>query len=338
MLRRRGAVLSAYSAVALGEADWLRARNGEGGFVNPLESWGGLLTVAVRHNRPEILALLLDFGFDPDERVRLQDMEEVAYTWGMPLWHCARSGKYQMAEMLLARGADPNGAVYASGTVVYAAYADRDWKMVELLERHGGVVDVSTVGHLRLTDRARRILADSPSEAVVAELLWSALRGGDPEIVRVAIEHVDWPRDDPRWNGMLWSALPRGETRSEADRNLFLECFRTVLGRCDPNVRHPREGRIVLHDVAALDHQAPDAEVLAYARRLLDAGAHVNERDTMLQSTPLGWACRWGRIELVKLLLERGADPVDAGAEPWATPKAWAEKMGHHEVLALLSD
>ena len=30
---------------------------------------GGLLTVAVRHNRPEILWLLLDFGFDPDERV-----------------------------------------------------------------------------------------------------------------------------------------------------------------------------------------------------------------------------------------------------------------------------
>src|SRR5262249_26728148 len=49
-----------------------------------------------------------------------------------------------------------------------------------------------------------------------------------------------------------------------------------------------------------------------------------------------GWACRWGRLEVVKLLLERGADPVEADAEPWATPRAWAEKMGHDAVLTLL--
>ena len=46
--------------------EWLRARHAEGTLVNPVR-WdgGGLLTVAVRHNRPEMLALLLDFGFDP---------------------------------------------------------------------------------------------------------------------------------------------------------------------------------------------------------------------------------------------------------------------------------
>ncbi len=52
----------------------------------------------------------------------------------------------------------------------------------------------------------------------------------------------------------------------------------------------------------------------------------------------LGWACRWGRVELVKLFLERGADAVEAGAEPWATPRAWAEKMGHAAVLQVLRD
>jgi hypothetical protein len=40
----------------------------------------------------------------------------------------------------------------------------------------------------------------------------------------------------------------------------------------------------------------------------------------------------------VKLLLERGADPVEADAEPWATPRAWAEKMGHVAVLAMLKE
>jgi hypothetical protein len=60
--------LTIHAAVALGEADWLRSRQDDGTLAN---SWNdGLLTLAVRHNRPEILALLLDFGLDPDERER----------------------------------------------------------------------------------------------------------------------------------------------------------------------------------------------------------------------------------------------------------------------------
>jgi ankyrin repeat protein len=61
-------------------------------------------------------------------------------------------------------------------------------------------------------------------------------------------------------------------------------------------------------------------------------------RDELLRSTALGWACRWGRLHFVKLLLERGADPIEKDAEPWATPRAWAEKRGHHAVLHLLRD
>ena len=36
----------------------------------------------------EYFALLLDLGFDPDERQRV-DLEPAAYTWGQPLRHCA---------------------------------------------------------------------------------------------------------------------------------------------------------------------------------------------------------------------------------------------------------
>ncbi|WP_154673584.1 ankyrin repeat domain-containing protein [Singulisphaera acidiphila] len=50
------------------------------------------------------------------------------------------------------------------------------------------------------------------------------------------------------------------------------------------------------------------------------------------------WACRWGRAELVKLLLERGADPVEADAEPWATLRAWGQKSGHDAVLVVLRE
>jgi hypothetical protein len=40
---------------------------------------------------------------------------------------------------------------------------------------------------------------------------------------------------------------------------------------------------------------------------------------------------------MVKLFLARGADPVEADTEPWATPRAWAEKMRRSVILELLA-
>ena len=76
-----------------------------------------------------------------------------------------------------------------------------------------------------------------------------------------------------------------------------------------------------------------EEESAAFARALLDAGARMDMRDDILKSTPLGWACRWGRAAVARALLERGADAEEADAEPWARPRAWAEKMGHTEVF-----
>jgi ankyrin repeat protein len=103
------------------------------------------------------------------------------------------------------------------------------------------------------------------------------------------------------------------------------------------NVRS-RFGLTILHDLAASRRHMTADEGLAFATVLLEAGARLDVRDDLLQSTPLGWACRWGRVELVRLLLERGADPVEADAPAWATPRAWAQKTGHDAVLAVLSE
>lgn len=69
------------------------------------------------------------------------------------------------------------------------------------------------------------------------------------------------------------------------------------------------------------------------AALLLTHGADVNAIDDEFQSTPLGFAARWGRRQLVRLLLDHGADAAKAGT-PWATPLAWAEKKGHREIAA----
>ena len=361
MLLHGGAEPSSISAVALGDVDWVRARHAEGKLINPTSfdvfgPFGGLLSIAVKHDRLEMLALLLDLGLDPDERMRLEDTEEVAYSWGLPLHLCAGSGKFAMAEMLLARGADPNGQVCASGTPVGRAYGARDWDMVKLLESHGGVVYAANAGYYRDAELARRLFADEAAgrlrdgavdtgTTLAETLLGTGATGGDPEIVRMALARIDWPRDDPRWYWKLqdplcfWNHMPGIPTANpEFDRGTYLTCFRLVLERCDPNVCPDRFGQTALHEVAAMGGHVTSEEVMEFAKALLDAGATLDIRDDLLKSTPLGWACRWGRAELVRLLLERGADPVEADAEPWATPRAWAHKMRRDAVLAVLRE
>jgi len=105
-----------------------------------------------------------------------------------------------------------------------------------------------------------------------------------------------------------------------------------MLARGDANARGTF-GRTLLHDIAV--RGAAD-ELTAYATLLLDAGARLDVRDDLLKSTPLGWACRWGRVELVTLMLSRGADALEVDAEPWATPLAWAQKHGHGGIVAVL--
>ncbi len=318
------------------------------------------------HNRPDVLQLLLDFGFDPDERTRFGEGDESAVTWGMALQHSVSTGQYEMAEMLLQRGADPNAAIYASGDPVFSAYAHKDWKMLALLSRYGGVPTATTAGLFRQTELARKMLAGEAryrmdgvgGETVAEQLLWGSACGGDPEIVRMALERVDWPRDDPRWFTVLEQPLrtwTHGSSGDDLPRDAYLACFRLVLERCDPNLRgRPTDeqqfGLTTLHNIVARGDMTPEERV-AFATAILDRGGSLDIRDHLLKSTPLGWACRWGQLPLVKLFLDRGADPIEADAEPWARPIVWAEKRGHDrncglsatggcspaELLALLS-
>ena len=101
----------------------------------------------------------------------------------------------------------------------------------------------------------------------------------------------------------------------------------------DPNVA--RRGETALHYTAARANST-EAQRVRFAGMLLDHGARVDARDDLLRSTPLGWACRWGRTELVRLLIARGARVDEPEAEAWATPLAWAAKMGHAEIAELL--
>ena len=320
------------AAIATGDAAWLRARHADG----MLGNGDGLVSHAVAADRPDMLALLLDLGLDPDESGRVGGLEEVVPTWGEPLRACAIEARLAMAEMLLAHGANANTNVYAATSAMYEAYKRRDESMMALLERHGGRLTAVAVAELGLVDACRR--GSSPKLPKGARRTGSPGRTRasrriscgapssrpSPEIVTLALRATDWPREDPRWHGILENGLYLGP---DSDRARHLDAFRLVLDRCDPNVRSKR-GAVLVHDVAASRGGLTASDRVAYTTLLLDHGARLDFRDDLLQSTPLGWACRWGRVEMVKLLLERGADPLEADAEPWATPAAWAKKDG----------
>jgi ankyrin repeat protein len=339
----------AAAAVVRGDAAWIRARHAEAGIRDPVTG-DGLLTLAVKNDRPDMLELLLELGFDPDETRREPGADEIVHSWGRPLQECAQSGKLAMAEMLLAHGADAN-----AWACVWNAYRQKDAAMIELLARYGGVPNAMTPGYLRDTGLAARIFRQEDAgtlpkgtvregKTVAEEILDPAASAGSVDILRMALERIAWPRDDPRWWGILasplcfWNHIPWIYSEKwDLDRNTYLPCFALVLDRCDANIRG-RFGITVLHYAAASYDWVTPEERVEFVRLLLDRGARMDVRDELLQSTPLGWACRWGRLEVAKILLERGADPVEPDAELWATPHAWAGKAGHEAIAATLRE
>jgi len=344
------------AAVANGDLQWLRSRLVEGKLANNVR-WndGGLLTVAVRNSRAEVLQFLLDeCKFDPDERVSGGEGDWVAYSQGYPLWNAAAMGLSEIANLLLDRGANPNVHVDSSGSAVHSAYSHKQWEMVELLRARGGFVTADTAALYRETQLARQILADEErgiflrnatltEGSLVEDLLRFGGDGGAAEIVQMALERVDWSRHDVRWFRMLaspltfWHHIPWLHAgNKDLDRSGYLECFRLVLSACDVNVVGSF-GRTILHEIAAMGDWITEDEVTAFGRAALEAGARTDHRDDILKSTPLGWACRWGRIKLVRLLMEHGAVAEEKDAETWAQPLAWARKMGHHEMISMLS-
>ena len=72
------------------------------------------------------------------------------------------------------------------------------------------------------------------------------------------------------------------------------------------------------------------------ARLLVEHDAHIDAVDEEYHSTPLGYAAHFGHLEVVKLLLEHGADPNKGGAK-WARPLASAERKGHREIVTELT-
>jgi ankyrin repeat protein len=337
ILLDHGARLTPLSAATLGRWDYL------GKFSKQELEGKGVLEAAVKGNQPETLRRLLDLGLDPDERLQVGHLPWHAWSAGGPLFQAVVLNHIEMARLLLERGANPNGDVCAAGSPAFRAYSAGNSEMIQLLEQHGGWIDPGGAGYARQTELARKMLAgeidahfepnDFAGRTVAEQLLWGGASSLSVEIVRMALEYIDWPREDARWFGILFRPLHRSGVDYDAQQKVeACECFRLIVARSGPDHYAAEYRQSILHQVIADDLGAG----VELATILLDAGARLDVRDALLKSTPLGWACRWGRTGIVKLLLARGADPVEPDAEPWATPRAWAEKKGHPDIVGIL--
>ncbi|KAM0147381.1 hypothetical protein ACHAPG_010622 [Botrytis cinerea] len=69
---------------------------------------------------------------------------------------------------------------------------------------------------------------------------------------------------------------------------------------------------------------------------LLERGADIESKDSKYGQTPLSWAAEKGRDTVVKLLLEKGADIESKDSKYGQTPLSWAAKNGYDAVVKLL--
>lgn len=225
------------------------------------------------------------------------------------LWIAATEGRLDLARALLARGADPN------------LPADPD-------------VTTSLARACTLGAWAKSGLGDEAKQALLPLVDEMLARGGDASVaLEQAIAHAAAP-------AVAKLVAAGAEVTDEVVDALDRQDAETAakLKALEPALADDQLSR-ALRLAAASDARE---EALEACARLLARGADPNDAEEGW--TALTWAVTRENVTLVKLLLERGADPsikiqadlADAGLDPRMTPGDIARQWNLEEIAALL--
>ena len=236
---------------------------------------------------------------------------------------------------LIGRKVDVNERAGDGGTALHWAAYHANQEAVELLLRSGAAVDsANALGVTPLW-----VAAEQGNTAVLAKLLAAgadpnltpptggtslmvAVRNGDTTAVKLLLEkgaHVNAVEEANGQTALMWAIAQRHPdivgplleagadvgARSKSARRVVLLCCPTWPGDPEGTVEIDQGGLTPLLFTALTGDAAS-------ARRLLDAGADVNET-AAAGTTALVMAAHRGFGPLVALLLARGADPDAAG-------------------------
>jgi ankyrin repeat protein len=331
-------------ADAAERADWTRVRTlvGTTGNVSAAQADGMTpLHWAVYHDRPEIAQVLLGAG------APVHAANRYGVT---PLSLACTNGNAAIAELLLEAGADPNASLPGGETPLMTAARTGSLAVVRALLSKGARVDAkddrrgqtalmwaAAEGHADIVQALVSAGADVKTRlpSGFTPLLF-AVREGRLAVVRMLIDAgVDVNEIVPvggRRQGYGGGPLPGGTSPLLlAVRNAHFELAAALLDAgADPDVDAP--GYTVLHAITAVrkpgigdNDPAPrgsgsvtSAELV---RKLVAKGAHVNARMTRkvnlnntrlneLGATPFLLASLTADVELMKLLVASGADPI----------------------------
>jgi ankyrin repeat protein len=213
---------------------------------------------------------LLKYGASVDARDRFG---------ARPLTHAARFGHLEMVDLLLAHDAPIDARNLAGATALYFAAEGGHVAVVQRLIERGA--DVKLTGRSGISPIAAATYAGS--DAIVEALL---ARGADERA------------PDETGKPPIVYAAARGR----------LDIMKRLLARnVDINARYPHDLTLLMWASGA-DEKVPEADAIKVVTYLLDAGAHIDDRDARGR-TALMIAAEGGRSEVATLLLARGADP-----------------------------
>lgn len=254
-----------------------------------------------------------------------------------------------LARLLLEAGADPN-----DGQALYNRHFDADDRHLELLLAHGLGRDRGGPWMTRFRGRL-----EEPAQ-LLAEELWSAARKNYPARAALLVAHgadVDRPgRRDGRTPyqaavraGHLdlaaYLAAHGARVTPQAPREAFEAAC--IAGRGDEARRLLDEHPGLLDEIGAhgrieLLHRAVESDRPEGLRLMAGLGFEVSGttwHDNVgvnLAATPLHNAAWAGKLHLVRLLLELGADPTVRDPTYRATPRGWAAYNQQHETADCL--
>jgi ankyrin repeat protein len=213
---------------------------------------------------------LLDRGASVDARDRIG---------ARPLSHAARSGHLEMVDLLLARGAPIDARDLNGATALYSA-AERG---------HSAVVQ-------RLIERGADVKLTGKSG--VSPIAAAAYAGRDSIVAMLLAHGADGRAPDDTGKPPVIYAAASGR----------LDIVKQLLGAgSDLNTRYANDLTLLMW-ASGPDEKVPEAQAIEVVSYLLDAGAHIDDRDDRGR-TALMIAAEGGHPEIAALLLKRGADP-----------------------------
>jgi uncharacterized protein len=225
---------------------------------------------AVDANCLDLATQLLDQGASVDARDRLG---------ARPLSHAAKSGHLGLVDLLLARGAPIDARNLAGSTALYLAAEGSHILIAQRLIEHSA--DVKLAGRSGISPIAAAAYAGN--DIIFDALLTHGADEGAP--------------DDTGKPPIVYAAA-----------GARFDIVKRLLARnIDVNARYPNDLTLLMW-ASGPDEGVPEAQATTVVSYLLDAGAHIDDRDNRGR-TALMIAAEGGHPDIAGLLLARGADP-----------------------------